>query len=75
MLDPQLVLLDLYMPELDGLATATNVRRWHPDVVVLLLTAGQRTRPADRWLRIEDERDLSPQWLADFWGRHGLAGR
>ena len=64
-LDPHLVLLDLYMPELD-------IRRRYPDVVVLLLTAARRAHVADQWLRVEDKRDLSPQWLADFWSRHGL---
>jgi DNA-binding NarL/FixJ family response regulator len=71
-LDPHLVLLDLYMPELDGLATALDIRRLHPDVVVLILTAGRRPRLTDQWLRVEDKSDLSPQWLADFWRRHGL---
>jgi CheY-like chemotaxis protein len=71
-LDPHLLLLDLYMPELDGLATALDIRRKHPDVVVLLLTAARRAHVADKWLRVEDKRDLSPQWLADFWRRHGL---
>src|SRR5215813_5069224 len=74
-LDAQLVLLDLYMPEVDGLATAVDLRRRYPDVVVLLLTAGTRTRVSDQWLRIEDKRDLSPRWLTDFWRRHGLPTR
>lgn len=71
-LGPQLVLLDLYMPEVDGLATALDIRRRHPDVVVLLLSAARRAHVADQGLRVEDKRDLSPQWLADFWRRHGL---
>lgn len=70
-LGPHLVLLDLYMPELDGLATALDIRRRHPDVVILLLTAARRAHLADQWLRVEDKRDLSPAWLADFWRRHG----
>jgi chemotaxis response regulator CheB len=74
-LGPDLVLLDLYMPELDGLATALNIRRLHPDVVVLLLTAARRAHVSDQWLRVEDKRDLSPAWLADFWRRHGLLRR
>lgn len=74
-LDPDLVLLDLYMPEPDGLATARDIRRRHPDVVVLLLTAGKKAaRLTDQWLRVEDKRDLSPRWLADFWRRRGYPG-
>ena len=71
-LDPDLVLLDLYMPKPDGLETALHIRRRHPEVVVLLLTAGRRPRLTDQWLRVEDKRDLSPRWLADYWRRHGL---
>lgn len=74
-MDPQLVLLDLYMPEVDGLATALDIRRRYPDVVVLLLTAARRAHVSDQWLRVEDKRDLSPQWLADFWRRHSLPTR
>jgi DNA-binding NarL/FixJ family response regulator len=71
-LDPDLVLLDLYMPKPDGLETALHLRRRHPEVVVLLLTAGRTPRLTDQWLRVEDKRDLSPRWLADYWRRHGL---
>lgn len=71
-LDPDLVLLDLYMPKPDGLETALDIRRRHPDVVVLLLTAGRKPRLIDQWLRVEDKRDLSPHWLTDFWRRHGI---
>jgi CheY-like chemotaxis protein len=71
-LDPDLVLLDLYMPKPDGLETALHMRRRHPEVVVLLLTAGRRPRLTDQWLRVEDKRNLSPRWLVDYWRRHGL---
>jgi chemotaxis response regulator CheB len=74
-LDPDLVLLDLEMPDPDGLTTALDIRRRHPDVIVLLLTAGRRTRLPDQRLWIEDKRDLSAEWLADYWRRHGFARR
>jgi CheY-like chemotaxis protein len=66
----QLVMLDVYMPELDGIETARRIRRQYPDVVVLLLTATKREQLADPSLTIEDKRDLSSQWLAEFWRRH-----
>ena len=69
-LGPHLVLLDLYMPELDGIETALRIRRRYPDTVVLLLTAARKAHLADRWLRVEDKRDLSPEWLAEFWQRY-----
>lgn len=71
LLGPHLVLLDLYMPELDGIETALRIRRRRPATVVLLLTAARRAHLADRWLRVEDKRDLSPGWLADYWQRYG----
>lgn len=36
---PDLVLLDILLPELDGLSVLEEVRRIHPDVAVILLTA------------------------------------
>jgi DNA-binding NarL/FixJ family response regulator len=70
-LAPHLVLLDLCMPELNGVETAARIHRRHPDVVVLLLTAARRAHLADSSLSVEDKRDLSPRRLADFWQRHG----
>jgi DNA-binding NarL/FixJ family response regulator len=68
---PELVLLDLQMPDLDGIETALRIRGHHPDVVVLLLTASKRASLSDPSLTIEDKRDLSSEWLAEFWRRHG----
>lgn len=70
-LDAELVLLDAQMPEMDGIETAILVRRRYPDVVVLLLTATRRRQTDDPSLTIEDKRDLSSQWLSEFWQRHG----
>ena len=50
--------------------TAVRIRRQYPDVVVLLLTATKREQLGDPSLTIEDKRDISCQWLADFWQRH-----
>lgn len=66
----QLVMLDVHMPELDGIETARRIRRQYPDVVVLLLTATKREQLADPSLTIEDKRDLSCRWLAESWRRH-----
>ena len=67
----ELVLVDVSMPDLDGIETGLRIRRRHPDVVVLLLTATRRASVSDSSLMVEDKRDLSPEWLAAFWRRHG----
>jgi DNA-binding NarL/FixJ family response regulator len=68
---PHLVLLDMQMPDLDGIETALKIRHHHPEVVVLLLTATRQASLDDPSLTVEDKRELSSEWLADFWRRHG----
>jgi hypothetical protein len=59
------------MPDSDGIETALRMRRLYPDVVVLLLTSTKRASLDDPSLTVEDKRELSSEWLADFWRRHG----
>lgn len=70
-LDAQFVLIDVNMSEVDGVETARRIRRRHPGVLVLLLTATRGASVRDTSLPVADKRDLSPQWLVDFWGRRG----
>ena len=69
--DAQFVLLDVRTPDMEGIETALRIRRHYPDVVVLLLTASKQASLDDPSLTIEDKRDLSSEWLAEFWQRHG----
>jgi DNA-binding NarL/FixJ family response regulator len=67
-----LVLVDVNMPDLDGIETGLRIRRRHPNVVVLVLTAATHAYVRDSSLMVEDKRDLSPEVLDGFWRRHGL---
>jgi DNA-binding NarL/FixJ family response regulator len=67
----ELALVDVNMPDLNGFETGRRIRRRHPNVVVVLLTAASRAAVSDPSLRVEDKRDLSPEWLTAFWRRHG----
>jgi DNA-binding NarL/FixJ family response regulator len=67
----ELALVDVTMPDVDGIETGLRIRRQHPDVVVLLLTATRHASVSDPSLMVEDKRDLSPELLVDFWRRHG----
>ena len=69
--EPQLALIDVGMFELDGIETADQIRRRHPGIVILLLSATRQASVRARSLAVEDKRDLSPRWLADFWRRQG----
>jgi len=42
----QLVLLDVFMPEMDGVATLKEIRKNYPDILVIMIS-GQTTRNAD----------------------------
>jgi DNA-binding NarL/FixJ family response regulator len=41
---PQVVLVDYQMPDLDGVATAAEIKRRHPDQMVIMLTASNDDR-------------------------------
>ena len=69
-LDPQLVLIDLQLPEQEGIATARRLREQHSDLVVVLLTADRPVSLALPSLTIVDRQDVSPEWLAAFWRRN-----
>ncbi|MFU8773884.1 MAG: response regulator [Anaerolineales bacterium] len=40
-LRPQVVLLDIYMPELDGIQTAKALRQSHPEISIIMLTSSE----------------------------------
>ncbi len=75
-LDPQLVLLDVRMPGLDGIAVAQRLRATHPDTVVVLISIDdsidlpsltQCAQPAP----LVRKQDFGPRMLRSIWRDHG----
>jgi DNA-binding NarL/FixJ family response regulator len=74
-LHPDLVLLDVRMPGMNGVETARRIRASHPEVAVVLVSAEElRDLPDDvgacgafACLR---KQDLAPQRLARLWSAH-----
>jgi DNA-binding NarL/FixJ family response regulator len=79
-LAPDLVLMDIQMPELDGISAARRLHDAHPDVFVVLMSSYERSdlpgdlagSDATAYLAKED---LSPAALASIWDeRRGRSG-
>ena len=77
-LRPELVLLDVRMPDMDGIETTRRIKADHPDTVVILISiediAGvpstARTCGAAALVR---KQDFGPSLLRGLWDQHGSA--
>jgi two-component system, NarL family, invasion response regulator UvrY len=75
-LQPDLVLLDVRMPGMNGIETATRLREAHPDAVVVLISIEE---PPNVPARIAScgaaalvrKQDFGPALLRRIWGAHG----
>jgi DNA-binding NarL/FixJ family response regulator len=74
--EPELMLVDVRMPDMDGVEVARRVRESHPGVVVILISAedpaelptSARGCGAAALVRKEE---LGPSMLRSLWERHG----
>lgn len=62
---PDLALIDLHMPGLDGSETAARIATEGPETVVVMMTA--TPNPSGRSEGLFDKRRLSPAALAEIW--------
>jgi CheY-like chemotaxis protein len=64
---PDLALIDLNMPAMDGNETAARIATESPEMVIVLMTAAPNHTGRSNGLF--DKRNLSPAALAEIWAR------
>jgi DNA-binding NarL/FixJ family response regulator len=64
---PDLVLMDVRMPGLDGIETAHRIRAQSPDTIVVLVTADSGSSVEHGPFSVLSKRTLSPARLAEAW--------
>ena len=79
--EPHLALVDVRMPDIDGVETAMRIRDSHPEVVVVLISieeiSGLPSTATDAGAAaLVRKQDFGPSLLRELWDQHGSpAGR
>ena len=78
-LQPDLVLLDVRMPGMDGIETAARIHERHPEIVVVLISIEQAPYlpgavTSCGAVAVLEKANFAPAALRDVWTRHAPPG-
>ena len=79
-LAPDLILMDVGLPDIDGYEAARRIARFRPAALILLVSVGDDALVGDPTERcgaatFVRKEDLRPALLRDLWAKHRLAVR